>query len=68
MATYPSLCSTCVTYGTPCHARGHQVLLGECKHMQEKRKIENYINEGLESSESDNDSNNETESDIDNDE
>ena len=26
MATYPSLCSTCVTYGTPCHARGHQVL------------------------------------------
>ena len=26
MATYPSLCSTCVIYGTPCHARGHQVL------------------------------------------
>ena len=26
MATYPSLCSTCVTYGTLCHARGHQVL------------------------------------------
>ena len=23
MATYPSLCSTCVTYGTLCHARGH---------------------------------------------
>ena len=27
MATYSSLCSTCVTYGMPCHARGHQVLL-----------------------------------------
>ena len=26
VATYPSLCSTCATYGTPCHARGHQVL------------------------------------------
>ena len=26
MVTYPSLCSTCVTYGTLCHARGHQVL------------------------------------------
>ena len=25
-ATYPSLCSTCVTYGTPCHAIGHQLL------------------------------------------
>ena len=23
---YPSLCSTCVTYGTLCHAIGHQVL------------------------------------------
>ena len=23
---YSSLCSTCVTYGTPCHARGHQHL------------------------------------------
>ena len=27
MITYPSLCSTCVTYGTSCHAIGHQVLL-----------------------------------------
>ena len=27
MFTYPSLCSTCVTYGTSCHAIGHQVLL-----------------------------------------
>ena len=26
MVTYPSLCSTCVTYGTLCHAIGHQVL------------------------------------------
>ena len=23
MVTYPSLRSTCVTYGTPCHTRGH---------------------------------------------
>ena len=23
---YPSLCSTCVTYGTLCHANGHHVL------------------------------------------
>ena len=26
MATYSSLCSSCVTYGTLCHAIGHQVL------------------------------------------
>ena len=26
MATYPSLCSPCVTYGTLCHAIGHQML------------------------------------------
>ena len=26
MATYLSLCSTCVTYGTSCHAISHQVL------------------------------------------
>ena len=26
MVTYPSLCSTCVTYGTPWHAIRHQVL------------------------------------------
>ena len=26
MVTYPSLCSTCVTYRTPCHAIGHQLL------------------------------------------
>ena len=36
--------------------------------MQEKIKIENYINEDLENSDSDSGSNNETESDIDNEE
>ena len=43
-----------------------------CKYTQEKIKIENYINEDLEDSdsdcESDSDSNNETESDIENEE
>ena len=43
-----------------------QTLLEECKYIQEKIKIENYINEDLENSESDSDSHNETESDIDN--
>ena len=43
-----------------------QTLLEECKYIQEKIKIENYVNEDLEDSESDSD-NNETESDIDND-
>ena len=43
-----------------------QTLLEECKYKQEKIKIGNYINEDLEDSESDNDTNNETESDIDN--
>ena len=42
-----------------------QTLLEECKYMQEKIKIKNYINEDLEDSESDSDTN-ETESDIDN--
>ena len=27
LVTYPSLCSISVTYRTPCHASGHQVLL-----------------------------------------
>ena len=45
-----------------------QTLLEECKYTQEKIKIENYINEDLENSESDSDSNNENESDIDNEE
>ena len=43
-----------------------QTLLEKCKYTQEKIKIENYINEDLEDSESDSDTNNETESDIDN--
>ena len=43
-----------------------QTLSEECKYIQKKTKIENYINEDLEDSESDSD-NNETESDIDND-
>ena len=45
-----------------------QILLEECKYLQEKIKTENYIDEGLGKSESDTDSNNERESDIDNDE
>ena len=36
----------------------------ECKYIQEKIKIVNHIDEDLENSESDSDSNNETESDI----
>ena len=45
-----------------------QTLLEECKYIQEKLKIENYINEDLVDSESGDSSNNETESDIDNEE
>ena len=45
-----------------------QTLLEECKHIQEKIKTENYINEDLENSDSDSNSNDETESDIDNEE
>ena len=45
-----------------------QTLLEECKYTQEKTKIENYINEDLESSEPDSGPNNETKSDIDNEE
>ena len=45
-----------------------QALLEECKNIQEKIKIENYINEDLVGSESDNSSNDETGSDIDNEE
>ena len=44
-----------------------QTLLEECKYIQEKIKIENYIDEYIENSESDSDFNNETESDNDND-
>ena len=45
-----------------------QTLLEECKYLQEKIKIENYLNEDLEDRESDDSSNDETESDIDNEE
>ena len=44
------------------------LLLEECKYVQEKVKTENYIDDDLEKSESDSDYNDETESDIDNDE
>ena len=43
-----------------------QILLEECKYIQEKIKTENYIDEDLENSESDGNSNDETKSDIDN--
>ena len=45
-----------------------QTLLEECKYKQEKIKIVNHIDEDLENSESDDSSNDETESDIDNEE
>ena len=45
-----------------------QTLLVECKYVQEKIKAENHIDEDLEKSESDSDSNDETEPDIHNDE
>ena len=45
----------------------HQTLLKECKHEQERIKIENLIDDDLEKSDSDSDSNDETESDIGND-
>ena len=45
-----------------------QALLEECKYIQEKIKTENYINEDLQKIEWDSDSNNQTESDIDNEE
>ena len=43
-----------------------QTVLEECKYIRKKIKIKNYIDEDLENCESDSDSNNETESDIDN--
>ena len=45
-----------------------QILLEECKYIQEKIKIVNYIDEDLDDSESGDSSNDETESDIDNEE
>ena len=44
-----------------------QTLIEEYKYVQEKIKIENHIDDDLKKSESDNDSNDETESDIDDD-
>ena len=41
-----------------------QTLLEECKYVQEKIKIENHLDNDLEKSESDSNSNDETESDI----
>ena len=45
-----------------------QTFLEECKYEQKRMKIENLIDEDLEKSKSDSDSNDETKSDIDNDE
>ena len=45
-----------------------QILLEECKYIQEKIKIVNYIDEDLIDSESDESSNDEAEYDIDNEE
>ena len=42
-----------------------QTLLEECKYVQKRIKIENLIDDNLEKRESDSDSNDETESDID---
>ena len=36
--TYLSLCRTCVTFGTLCHAIGHQVLFTQPLH----REVENF--------------------------
>ena len=44
-----------------------QTFLDECKYVEEKIKMENHIDEDLEKSESDSNSNDETESNIDND-
>ena len=45
-----------------------RALLEECKYLQGKIKTENYITNDLENSESDSNSNDETESDIDSEE
>ena len=45
-----------------------KALLEECKYVQEKMKTENHIDDDLEKNESDSVSNDDTESDIDNDE
>ena len=45
-----------------------QTLLEECKYEQKRIKIENLIDDDLEKSESDSDSNDEIQTDVDNDE
>ena len=45
-----------------------QTVLEECKYIQEKIKIKNYISEDLVDTESDDSSNDKTESDTDNEE
>ena len=45
-----------------------QTLLEQCKYVQEKRKFENLTDDDLEKSESDSDTNDEIESDLDNNE
>ena len=45
-----------------------KALLEECKYVQEKMKTKNHIDDDLEKNESDSVSNDDTESDIDNDE
>ena len=45
-----------------------QTLLEECNYEQEKIKIENLTDDDLEKSESDSDSNDEIQTDVDNDE
>ena len=62
----PCKCLSIIIIDSVIKANNPQTLLEECKYQQEKIKIENYINENLEDSESDSDTNNETESDIDN--
>ena len=66
----PSKCLSIITLDSVIKANKKcypQILLEECKYVQEKIKIENQIDEDLEKSESDSDSNDETESDIEND-
>ena len=48
--------------------KNRQTVLEEHKYVQQKIKIENLMDDDLEKSESDSDSNDEVESDIDNDE
>ena len=42
MITYPSLCSTCVTYETSSHAIGHQVLPTQPSEAEDFRRGDNH--------------------------